>query len=164
MRFVKKINNIEQKQSVINIFPQIPDELANIIGKITIRWAQLERIIITTLTRETGKTGEKFIEEIGNYKGKNIEQLINLLEKNPNYSRYIGLLNKVRKNRNGIHDSIVQDFEGGCFILTNNKNRNHHKVNHKSLVDLSKKIEQLIVELNNFSLDRKKLLNKNGQN
>ena len=147
------------KSEVKNLLPIIPTDLAIIMGEIVIRFAELERGIITALARITHEKEDEFIKEVGKHKqGDPLGPLIKRAKKefDGKYDWFNSQnLTDLKTKRNSIHDALMQGQDGAYVWQSNSPDRAHRVANYAELVLLRDTVIEEIIQINNGSLKSK---------
>lgn len=147
------------KAAIKVLVPDIPADLAIVVGEIVIRFGELERAIITALARITAKKEEDILNEVGKYKkndslGTLIRNAVKLLG-----SRYewfdAQALRELKDRRNCIHDALMQEMDGTLTWQSNSPDRKHRPVDHYELLALKADVLRIIIQINTGSLKSK---------
>jgi hypothetical protein len=147
------------KAAIKYLVPDIPTELAILVGEIVIRFGELERAIITALARITFQKEEDFLNEIGKYKQRNplgvlIDRADKILLKQ--YEWFDAqALRVLIKRRNFIHDALMQELDGTLVWQSNSPDRKHRAVDYVELLALKADARRTIIQINEGSLKLK---------
>ena len=158
----------------LNLFPDIAPDVLMALGKMTVRFGVLERIIFTAMARikcadEGRHNKECLLEKIGKYKigeyevGKHkrpgtLGDLIEAADKMFKGHVFdwwnVEELTTLKDQRNIIHDAIVE--ESGVLIFQASGKREHRPVDCRTLQSLCDAVEQMIRQINKGSKNHKK--------
>ena len=154
------------KAVVKDILPDIPITLSMVVGDIAIRFGELERVIITAMARvectDQGKSDDTdyYLSLLGKFKKiKTLGSLIKKAQKKFQDREFEWIdfeaLNKLRDQRNAIHDALVQGPDG-TFAWQSSGNRRHRPIDYCESALLREATERPIVQINSGSLEYKR--------